>query len=710
MFGKGKGAKQKKEKKPKVTDKRLDEEFSKYPLIKRKKRNIEKLREKVEKEKRVDIFLSFTERLLMKLINIAFKFEHKIPYIRRQAIKISEDIKEDVIKAYLPFPPYSYAVLIATGLFLAEILVPVFFILLALKLVIPALIVLLFIVSNFLFAFILKIRPKSKFSISQAEMLQLLGIWYGIATSGLSPQEQFEALYNILLEYRRLNLKYGHLYPEFKLFDLFHEIHYSVKFRNYSVADALVEIIKKLEDDNLKIFFMKVLRGIKEQGDIAPIIESEYRNVVQEIQRKIESTSETVNMVTDIYIVTVSMLIGNIYVFMLIMGGMSSFTSVISSTQLGILFFSPLMVIMSLILAFLLKTLTTIKGTNVEIKYSPIHAGFSVLGIILAILLPFLTGLDNPVKLFFPAFILFAFSLPGFLAVKKVKKTIHNAEVDFPHRLHEVAVQLSFNQQLPDAIQSTVLKVKNVDMTFNDWIFYTISAYLRFGKTMKSVVEKIIIAIPSELIRIPLTVIALIEEKAGDMRGVFENFAYYTLNITEARNKVKSNITTVKMTTVVVNVMYLVLMVYLFKSVLPGVGALPLGNIQQIGNQIDLKMIGQQYIYQYSTQYPAMFKLNALLFPQTVGKNATSVGVMLGISALNSFFFIVAFALSSAIFLALLNDSPTIPEVAFYFAIFYLVMIAVGYVVVFKDVYNIQHFEKTNVIVKALQNTTKAIH
>lgn len=658
----------------------------KYPLIKVKEKNIQKIKEKYTKnfvEKKtynIEDFVGFTDRTMIKLAKISMPFVRKIGFLSRQTESFARQISDEVSKAYLPLPSYAYASMLVMLITIGFIILPFFLIAMALHKFILATILAIPMVFSYLFTAIIYMRPSRKFKGSANEMLQLLGIWYGIANSNLSPQEQFEMIYKILLEYQRLNLKYGNLYPNFKLFDIFHDIHYSITYRNYSIVTALEEVIDKINDEDLKMFFMKVLRAIKEQGNVAPVIEAEYMKMIGKVQDEIEKSGAIVDMMAEMQVSLISMMGGNLFLMQAIMGSLTGYNAMISSLMKGFLMVAVVVLLISLLFGVIIFSVLSFVKPKRKIPYNVAYMGIAFLSFMLYPILLLSIPDKNLITLLIPSLTPLIVNVSGYLNTKRIKKIVNMAEEDFPRRLHEIANQIEMGMYLPDAILSTVIN-KNKLEYFNDWLFYTIGSYLKLGFTMKTLVETLIIKVPTDLIRVPMTVIALVEESAGKMQTVFENMAIYANNILSATNNVRDKLSMPKNLSIVVSALLLVITTYIMFIVLPELSLANIGNMNSggIGAQQPNPQVQIKQNIQILEAHPFFYHIQKLLFPNTVENPKYPVSPIVGTISTVIYLITFVFAISSALSIALLDDNVTAPEFTFKFFLILTLFLAVSY-------------------------------
>jgi len=528
---------------PKKIRKRFDPvekvDLSKYPLNMELKFTKEgKLQGKKKKEQKLP--------LLYRMVRWASGVVNRHPQLERIRLLFEKMTEQYVKETHFPYPSYAYSSLLAI-IFLVIVSTIVVTIISAfisniLLYIMVGLLVVEAIVLHQLISY-----PKRLVKSLSDELGDILLMWYSVSKTGLPPQEQIKTIFLILERYRLINEQIPGKMKFYTFYYVFRDLYYDIELKNISLVNAIEKQVLKIRDERVKAFFLRLLRALRSGVDISDVIYDEIEKVSQEETMEIQKMGEKLYMLLQLYTMMLIMVLGMINVIKLVVGATMGPGYVVETLNKLFLFSFMAPIVLTVMIAVLIKSSTKKFKLYKDFKVSPIAYILSIVGLLTSTFVLPIIGVNSRLYLMT---ILFSF-IPAILTLRivgKTRKIISTMEYELPERLIEVSTTLNMGVRISDAFRAGVTTEEYEKMTFGDIIFLYISSYMNMGKPMREIFYRFIVKVPSLLARNILGIISFTEEVSGnfaDFIGTIGDLLDRKLSTIKLSN---STISSVKMT------------------------------------------------------------------------------------------------------------------------------------------------------------------
>jgi len=486
--------------------KQLGAEFNieKYPLLSLKAKEL------VYKE-------NWKRKLFGMIAGISIIIVNRFSLAKKIRDIIYDDIHNALVNTYAEWPAEVYASILAVLVTLVFITMPIVFFAPFLYMVFPLLAV--------GFGVYLMQYAKIKSSGMSSELFDIISLWYVVSSSGMPIKEQIKTIYDILRTYKQINLKYGKLFPEYKMYNMFFEMYYDMEKRNYNEVTAFANQLPKIQDKRMKFIMSRLHRAVRDGFELSIILADEFRKAVEDEVKRIEAMGSIMELLTELYSLILMFYIGFMVIIdftMASIGGIYALKMKLEPLIMQI----PLLTIVST--AFLGVIINYLKGNNRLKKEIPYPSWYKILAIgdlILYIIMYLLIGRYSAfgfiITHLLPALII----LYPMFKILNIRKNISSLDRELSIRFQQISSALKNGYMLSEAFDSAVTHTDPKKMDFNDVIYTYFASYLRIGYTMRDLLEKLIIRIPSEQFRGVLSIIALTEERASNLADFIERLS-----------------------------------------------------------------------------------------------------------------------------------------------------------------------------------------
>lgn len=478
--------------------------IDKYPLLTLKGKEL------VYKE-------NWKRRVFGMIAGISIIIVNKFSLAKKIKNIIYDDIHSALVNTYAEWPAEVYASILAVLVTLVFVMMPIVFIAPYFYLIFPLIAI--------GFGVYLMQYAKIKSSGMSSEMFDIISLWYVVSSSGIPIKEQIKTIYDILRTYKQINLKYGKLFPEYKMYNMFFEMYYDMEKRNYNEVTAFSNQLPKIQDKRMKFIISRLHRAVRDGFNLSAILADEFRKAVEDEVKRIEAMGSIMELLTELYSLILMFYIGFMVIIdftMASIGGMYALKMKLEPLIMQI----PLLTIVSTV--FLGIIINYLKGNNRLKKEVPYPSWYKIIAVgdlILYVFMYLVIGRYSASGFIMSHLIPGLIILYPMIKILTIRKNISSLDRELSIRFQQISSALKNGYMLSEAFDSAVTHTDPKKMDFNDVIYTYFASYLRIGYTMKDLLEKLIIRIPSEQFRGVLSIIALTEERASNLADFIERLS-----------------------------------------------------------------------------------------------------------------------------------------------------------------------------------------
>lgn len=471
-------------------------DIEKFPLMKLKAKPLE------YKE-------GFFRRLFAFLIGYSIRFTNSFFVARKVKGMVYDEIHNSLVNTYADWPAEVYASVVATLTTLTLLSVPVI-------LFAPWLYFVFSIVTVLVGLYVME-YTKVKSSGMDTELFDIISLWYVVSSSGIPIKEQVKTIYDILRVYKQINMKYGKLFPEYKMYNMFFDMYYDMEKRNFNEVIAFYNQLHKIHDKKLKFIMSRLHRAVRDGFDLSEILADEFRKIIEDEVKRIEMMGDIIELLTELYALVLMFYIGFMTIISFTISAMTGIYTLKLRIQ-PLVYQIPVLTIFSTVgMGAIVNYLKGKNMLNKNIVYPFYHKIVAVVALVLYFVMYLLVGRYSSVGFVLTHVLpVFVIAYPLYRVVH-IRRSIGSLDRELSIRFQQVSSAIRSGYVLADAFDSAVTTKDPKKMDFNDVIYTYLSAYLSQGYTMRELLEKLIIRTPSEQFRRVLSIIALTEEKASNL-------------------------------------------------------------------------------------------------------------------------------------------------------------------------------------------------